>query len=174
MKKLLTIAIFCCLFSACHKGPASESDILPAQRAENVVMRETVSGTAAWQLKAKTADFYDNQDVSMEEPKIVFNQGQEGEASLTSKKGTFKNNIITFLGSVVVRSKEENLKLTTEKLFYNTATKVAWTDVPFVLKRSGVTIKGKALKADNGFSNIEIFKQVTDLPDNLEGLKALQ
>ena len=147
---------------------------MPSQRAEGVIMRETVSGITTWQLKAKSADFYDNQDVFMESPKIIFNQGQKEEASLSSKHGTFKGNIITFLGSVSVRSQEENLKLTTEKLFYNTSTKVAWTNVPFILKRGSVIIKGKALKADKGFSNIEIFKQVTDLPADLEGLKSLQ
>ncbi len=144
---------------------------MPAQRAEGFVLRETVGGQTSWQLKANAADFYDNQEVVMENPKIIFNQDAKKEATLTSKEGTYKENIITFLGSVIVKSQEENLKLTTEKLFYNTSTKVAWTDVPFVLKRNGITVRGKALKADQGFSNIEIYKQVTDLPSNLEELK---
>ena len=172
MKKLLILTSLI-LLSACQKNTSSDSTTIPAQRAEGVVMRETAAGESTWQLKATSADFYDNQDVLMENPKITFNQSK-GDAVLTSKKGTFKDGIITFIGSVVVTVQEEDLKLTTSKLYYNTSTKVAWTDVPFVLKRSGVTVKGKAFKTDKGFSNIEIFKQITDLPPNLKDLQPLK
>ena len=172
MKKLLILTALI-LLAACQKNTSSTGGTVPPQRAEGVIMRETADGASTWQLKATSADFYDNQDVFMDNPKITFNQ-EKGDAVLTAKKGTFKDGIITFLGSVVITVKEENLKLTTSKLYYNTSTKVAWTDVPFVLKRSGVTVKGKAMKADKGFSNIEIFKQVTDLPPDLKGLQALK
>ena len=109
----------------------------------------------------------------MDNPKITFNR-DKGKVVLTSKKGTFKAGIITFTGSVVVTSQDEDLKLTTYKLYYNTSTKTAWTDVPFILKRHGVTVKGEAFKADKGFSNIEIFNQVTDLPPDLKGLQPLK
>lgn len=165
---LIPILLLAC---ACGKEEASDGGNTPAQRAEGVVMRETSSGEAVWQLKATSADFYDNQEVIMENPVIIFNQGQKGEAVLKSRHGSFKEEIITFWGTVVVTVKEEKLKLITEKLFYNTSTKIAWTDVPFVLKRNGITVKGKALKTSNGFSDIEIFKQTTDLPKDLQGLK---
>ena len=174
MKKIFILLFLALLISACQKNKASEGADLPAQRAENVFMQETSSGIAAWQLKATSADFYDNRDIKMANPKIVFNSGQKDEATLIAKNGSFKENIITFTGKVTVTVKEENTKLNTEKLFYNTVTKVAWTNVPFILKRGGITVKGKALKADNGFSNIEIFNQVTDLPSNLESLKVLK
>ena len=167
MKKFLILALLPFLF-ACQKTAANTDETLPAQRAEGVIMRETSGGATSWQLKAKTADFYDNQDVAMENPQIFFDKDQKSEASLTAKKGNLKGDIITFIGSVTVRSKAENLRLSTEKLFYNTTTKIAWTDVPFVLKRNGITVKGKALKASDGFSNIEIFKQVTDLTSDLK------
>ena len=172
MKKLLILTSLI-LLSACQKNTSSNGGAVPPQRAEGVIMRETAAGESTWQLKAISADFYDNQDVLMNNPKITFNQSK-GDAVLTAKKGSFKDGIITFSGSVVVIVKEEDLKLTTSKLYYNTNTKIAWTDVPFVLKRSGVTVKGKALKADKGFSNIEIFKQVTDLPPDLKGLQPLK
>ena len=172
MKKLLILTSLI-LLGACQKNTSSTSGTVPHQRAEGVIMRETAAGESTWQLKATSADFYDNQDVLMDNPKITFNQSK-GDAVLTAKKGSFKDSIITFSGSVVVIVKEEDLKLTTSKLYYNTNTKIAWTDVPFVLKRSGVTVKGKALKADKGFSNIEIFKQVTDLPSDLKGLQPLK
>ncbi len=168
MKKFLPLIILLVLLSACKKNSANTEDVLPAQKAESVIMRETSGGVTTWQLKAKTADFYDNQDVSMENPQIFFDKDQKTEASLTAKKGTLKGDIITFTDSVTVRSKSENLKLTTQKLFYNTTTKIAWTSVPFVLKRNGITVKGKAMKASDNFSNIEIFKQVTDLPASLK------
>ena len=170
MRKLLFLISILLLTSACGSKESSEGGNTPAQRAEGVVMRETSGGNTSWQLKASSADFYDNQDVKMENPVITFNQDKQ-TAVLKSKRGTFKGEKITFLGSVVLRVKEEKLKLTTEKLFYNTATKVAWTDVPFTLKRNGITVKGKALKTNNGFSDIEIFKQTTDLPKDLQGLK---
>ncbi len=172
MKKLL-ILTFLILLSACQKSTSNGEAKVPAQRAEGVIMRETAGGESTWQLKATGADFYDNQDVMMDNPQITFKQSK-GDAVLTAKKGTFKEGIITFTGSVVVTVKVEDLKLTTSKLYYNTNTKVSWTDVPFVLKRSGVTVKGKALKADRGFSNIEIYKQVTDLPPDLKGLQPLK
>ena len=172
MKKLLILTSLI-LFGACQKNTSGSTTQIPAQRAEGVIMQETASGESTWQLRATSTDFYDNQDVLMNNPKITFNQGK-GDAVLTAQKGTFKEGIITFTGSVVVTSKEEDLKLTTSKLYYNTNTKVAWTDVPFVLKRGGVTVQGKALKADKGFSNIEIFQQVTDLPPDLKGLQALK
>ena len=172
MKKLLILTSLI-LLSACQKNTSGVETTVPAQRAEGVIMRETAAGESTWQLKATSADFYDNQDVLMDNPKITFNQ-DKGDAVLTAKKGSFKDGLITFTGSVVVIVKEEDLKLTTSKLYYNTNTKTAWTDVPFILKRSGVTVKGKALKADKGFSNIEIFKQVTDLPPDLKGLQPLK
>ncbi|MBO4707943.1 MAG: LPS export ABC transporter periplasmic protein LptC [Elusimicrobiaceae bacterium] len=172
MKKLLILTSLI-LLSACQKNTSGDGAVIPAQRAEGVIMRETAAGESTWQLKATAADFYDNQDVLMDNPKITFNQ-EKGDAVLTANKGSFKDGIITFIGSVMITSKEEDLKLTTSKLYYNTQTKVAWTDVSFVLKRSGITVKGKALKADKGFSNIEIFKQVTDLPTDLKGLQALK
>ena len=172
MKKLLILTSLI-LLGACQKNTSGVNAAIPAQRAEGVVMRETAAGESTWQLKATAADFYDNQDVLMDNPKITFNQSK-GDAVLTAKKGSFKDGIITFSGAVIVTVKEEDLKLTTSKLYYNTNTKIAWTDVPFVLKRSGVTVKGKALKADKGFSNIEIFKQVTDLPSDLKGLQPLK
>lgn len=172
MKKFL-ILTFLILLSACQKSTSSTGNDIPPQRAEGVIMRETADGESTWQLKAESADFYDNQDVLMDNPKITFNQ-EKGDAILTAKKGTFKDGIITFIGSVVVTVKEEDLKLTTSKLYYNTNTKISWTDVPFVLKRSGVTVKGQALKADRGFSNIEIFKQITDLPPDLKGMQPLK
>jgi len=172
MKKLLILTSLI-LLGACQKNTSGNDTSIPVQRAEGVIMRETAAGESTWQLKATSADFYDNQDVFMDNPKITFNQSK-GDALLTAKKGSFKDGIITFYDSVVVTVKEEDLKLTTSKLYYNTNTKVAWTDVPFILKRSGVTVKGKALKADKGFSNIEIFKQVTDLPSDLKGLQPLK
>ena len=168
MKTFLPFIILLVLLSACKKTAANTDDILPPQRAESVVMRESSGGITVWQLKAKTADFYDNKDVSMENPQITFDNDKKSEASLIAKKGTLKGDIITFTGSVVVRSKAEKLKLNTEKLFYNTKNKIAWTDVPFVLKRNGITVKGKAMKASDNFSNIEIFNQVTDLPASLK------
>ena len=172
MKKILILASLI-LFSACQKNTSGTDNAVPSQRAEGVIMRETASGESTWQLKATSADFYDNQDVLMDNPKITFNQ-TKGDAVLIAKKGAFKDGIITFMDNVVVTVKEEDLKLTTSKLYYNTNTKIAWTDVPFVLKRSGVTVKGKAFKTDKGFSNIEIFKQVTDLPPDLKGLQPLK
>ena len=171
MRKYLIILSLVLLVSACSKNDASTDGKTPAQHAEGVVMQETVSGAPSWKLKATSANFYDNKDVTMENPVITFNKDQKNEAILASKHGSFKGEIITFWGSVMLRVKDENLLLTTEKLFYNTETKIAWTNVPFTLKRNGITIKGKALKASDGFSNIEIFKQVTDLPADLQGLK---
>ena len=171
MRKLLFILPLLLLACACGQKESSEGGNTPAQRAEGVVMRETSSGESAWELKASSAEFYDNQDVNMENPVITFNQGKQGTAVLKSRYGSFKGEVITFWGLVVVTVKAEKLKLTTEKLFYNTATKIAWTDSPFTLKRNGITIKGKALKTSNGFSDIEIFKQTTDLPKDLQGLK---
>lgn len=171
MKKLLYLIPILLLTCACGNNEADDGVNMPAQRAEGVIMRETSLGITSWQLKASSADFYDNQDVTMENPVITFNQGQKGEAVLKSKHGTFKEGVITFWGSVNLIVKDEKLKLNTDKLFYNTSTKIAWTNVPFTLKRNGITVKGKALKASNGFSDIEIFQQTTDLPKDLQGLK---
>ena len=111
MKKLL-ILTFLILIGACQKHASSPGGAVPPQRAEGVIMRETADGESTWQLKATSADFYDNQDVLMDNPRITFNQ-EKGEAVLTANKGTFKEGIITFTGSVVVTVKEEDLKLTT-------------------------------------------------------------
>lgn len=171
MKKYLIILSLVLLISACGKNDANTGGETPAQHAEGVIMQETVSGTPSWKLKATSANFYENKDVTMENPVITFNKDQKNEAVLVSKHGSFKGAVITFWGSVMLRVKDEKLILTTEKLFYNTETKIAWTNLPFTLKRNGITVKGKALTASDGFSNIEIFKQVTDLPADLKGLQ---
>lgn len=174
MKSILTIFIFClsCLFCACAKESASIVQDMPAQRAEGIVITANEAGKSEWKLNATAANFYEDKRVFLENPILVLNRNaQETGSSIDAQEGAFsKNGVITLDGGVKVNAPKSGVKLSTKKLYYDTGSKIIWTDVPFTLVRNGVKIKGKALKADSDFSEIEIFKQVTELPKELRAL----
>ena len=52
-------------------------------------------------------------------------------------------------------------------MYYDTKTRKVWTDEPVTLKRGGVTVKGQALEANADFSEIQLYRQKTQLPKEL-------
>jgi LPS export ABC transporter protein LptC len=170
------ILIIAVLSSACARDNRSNENYETAQQASDVIISESESGSAQWVLYADKADFY--QDAPsysvMQNPHIIFNKNDKENSNIKSKTGRYDvdKRLISMSGNVVGISKTENVTIETEKIFYDMRTKKIWSDVNVRLTRRGVIVKGEGLKANSDFSEIEIFKQQTKLPKNIEDLKA--
>jgi LPS export ABC transporter protein LptC len=176
MRKAFIIFFIAALSYACARDNRSNENYETAQQASDVIISESESGRAQWVLYADKADFY--QDAPsysvMQNPHIIFNKNGKENSNIKSKIGRYDidKRLITMSGNVVGISKTENAKIETEKIFYDMRTKKIWSDADVLLTRGGVSVKGKGLKANSDFSEMEIFKQQTKLPKNIEDIKA--
>ncbi|MDR0645420.1 MAG: LPS export ABC transporter periplasmic protein LptC [Elusimicrobiota bacterium] len=161
---------------ACARDNRGNENYETAQQASDVIISQSESGHAQWVLYADKADFY--QDAPsysiMQNPHIIFKKNDKDDSDIKSETGRYDidRRLITMSGNVVGISKTENAKIETEKIFYDMRTKKIWSDANVLLTRGGLIVKGKGLKANSDFSEIEIFKQQTKLPKNIEDLKA--
>lgn len=158
------------LFCACSEKTVTESKSGPTQRGENVIISESEKGQSKWLLTTKTADYYDEeQKVVLASPKLINKNEGKDDSSIKSDEGIydFNNNIITMSGDVKGVSLSEGAIIKTEKIYYNSKTREVWTDQPVTLTRGGLTVKGAALQANGDFSEIQLYKQKTQLPKEL-------
>ncbi|MDR1124234.1 MAG: LPS export ABC transporter periplasmic protein LptC [Elusimicrobiota bacterium] len=176
MKLIFPFALLLCLAACGGAGPAAEG-APPAQHAQDVIISESQMGEGKWLLTATDADFYQADEgsyVAMRKPHIIFKTGGEAGSSITARKGRydFDKNLIMLNDAVHGANAREGAELDTEILFYDTQTRLIWTDAPVALKRGGVVVKGSGLKANQDLSEIEIFKQKTALPQNIKDFRA--
>jgi LPS export ABC transporter protein LptC len=178
MKLIFSLALLLYL-AACGGAGDGADGAPPAQHAEDVIISESQMGEGKWLLTAADADFYQAAEgsyVTMRGPHIVFNTGGEAGSSLTAREGRydFDKNLIALSGAVRGANAREGVELETETLFYDTQTRLIWTDAPVKVKRGGVVVKGGGLKTNQDLSEIEIFKQKTALPQNIKDFRAAQ
>lgn len=163
--------------AACSAGSdGSETKAVPAQHATGVILSESEMGLGNWLLQAREANFYSEPHsfITMVRPHLIFKIEGREESSIKSREGRYDidKNLITMTGRVVGVSLKENAKIETEKVFYDTQTKQIWVNAPVVITRAGVRVEGKGLRATPDLSEIEIFKQKTTLPQNIQDLEA--
>ena len=105
----------------------------------------------------------------MTDPKLINKTDGKEDSSIKADKGSyeFEKNLITLSGNVTGVSLSEGATIRTSKMYYDTKSRNVWTDKPVTLKRGGVTVKGQALQANADFSEIQLYKQVTQLPKEL-------
>jgi LPS export ABC transporter protein LptC len=110
----------------------------------------------------------------MQNPYLSLQKNGQEESNIKSREGRYdiKNHLIFMSGDVIGNSLKENARIETEKIFYDTETKKVWVNTDVTIVRAGVTVEGKGLKADSDFSEIEIFRQKTAVPRNIEDFEA--
>lgn len=173
MKKILPIVFLVLLMSGCGGGKDKNAvPDGPLQRAEDVIISESEMGTGNWLLTTKKADFYDDdQYVKLTDAKLIFKKDGQEDTVIRADEGRYdiSKHLIGLMGNVTGLSIKEGSKIKTEIIYYDTETKKIWTNVPVTVTRGGVTVKGEGVRANSDFSEIELFKQKTQLPKDLAG-----
>ena len=170
LKIIIISSLLAAGLAACGQKDKQTEGGGPSQRAEEVIISESEMGQSKWVLTTKSADYYDEeQKVVMTSPKLINKTDGKEESSIKADKGVyeFEKNLITMAGNVKGVSLSEGATIKTSKIFYNTKSRNVWTDEPVTLKRGGVTVKGEALQANADFSEIQLYKQATQLPKEL-------
>jgi LPS export ABC transporter protein LptC len=169
----LVISVF---ISACGRQSANNEKADSLQQAVKVIISRSENGLAQWTLYADEADFHQDAPsyAVLRNPRIIFKKDGKDDNNIKSERGRYDmdRQIVIMSGKVVGVSAAENAKIETEEIFYDMREKKIWSDRDVVLTRGGVIVKGKGLKASSDFSEIEIFKQQTKLPKNIEEFKA--
>jgi len=166
MKKIIfLLPVF--LF-ACGGASAPEGDEEPGvQTARDAVIYEAQGGRHTWILEVKTAKFYEDREIAyLTEPRLQFRNGEKTMSVISGDEGTadMKTSLIVLQGNVYGKSAAQNAELKTTVLNYDNKSKKIWTDESVLVKRGGVTVRAKGLRADGDLSEIEFKGQVTQLP----------
>lgn len=172
--KFLFILCFALCAGACSQKAPYEQKDAPAQRAYGIVLSESSAGQSLWQLKVKEADFFDNgQYLTLKSPVLILNEDSQNTSTVTSQQGRYdvEKHLITLSKKVVGTSGKENAKIETEEIFYDTQTKKIWSDSPVKLTRGKITVKGAGLRAQDDLSQVEILRQKTSLPADIQDIK---
>ncbi len=170
LKLFFTISLAAACLAACGEKNSAQPPSGPLQRGEDVIISESEMGESKWLLTTKSADYYDEeQKVVLTAPKLVNKTGGKEDSSIKADKGSYEFNkgLITLSGGVTGVSLSEGATIKTSKMYYDTKTRKVWTDEPVTLKRGGVTVKGQALEANADFSEIQLYRQKTQLPKEL-------
>ncbi|MCL2888073.1 MAG: LPS export ABC transporter periplasmic protein LptC [Elusimicrobia bacterium] len=168
MRKLIFLLPFFLL--ACGGPSAPEGDEEPGvQTAESAVIYEAQSGQHTWILNVKTAKFYEDKDTAfLTEPQLQFRDGDKNMSSISGDTGTasLKDGTIVLEGNVYGKSVTQNAELKTTILNYDIKNKKIWTDETVYVKRGGVVVRAKGLRANGDLSEVEFKGQTTTIPQN--------
>jgi Uncharacterized protein conserved in bacteria len=169
---LLPLTVFLCACGGSKDSQTAHSG--PSQQAYGVMISQVQSGQNQWILSTKKASFYDDSKTAdLLKPYLTFNTKGQENSSVKADEGTYdmEGNLITMKGNVIGASDKEDATIKTQKAYYDIVRKVIWTDSDVTVKRGGITVKGKGIKANSDLSEIEIIKQKTQLPKELKELR---
>lgn len=163
-------------FVACTNTDKTQNtqDNQPRQLATKVIISQAQNALNDWRLTADKAEFYDGQNqVRLYNPILIESQEGKQNNTLKAKEGLFdiNKNLILLQDKVQITSLSQGIKINTSKVYYDTATKEAWSNVPVKIQRGKTTLEAQGFKAEQNFSQIEFFKQKTNLPQNMQDLK---
>ena len=116
---VLSVLVF---LSACGKKESfSPDDNDGVQIANRVSIFESKDNQKQWLLTAEAVDFADLTRATLKNPKLQLKQNGADSAVVTADTGTFDypNKIITVEGNAQINSLTEQLKITTERFFYD-------------------------------------------------------
>lgn len=140
------------------------------QEIKGLKMYEFRSGKTEWQVTAKKAKLSDRTEMAeLISPAVEIRKDDKLAAHIKADNGTvdMTGRIVTLTNNVSGMSEEEKVAIATEKLMYDIPGDRIWTDAPIKLTRNGVTVRGRGFTAKPDLSEIEIRKQETSLPKNV-------
>lgn len=173
--RIKTLALFFCAacIAGCSSSESSSSEEEMSQVAHNIIVYEAKHGKHAWVLDAEKAVFNEDKGlVILTKPNVLFKEEDKTSSKIHGDKGTMlmDKKIILLEGSVHGENMTEKTTIKTEALVYDLGQKEIWTDKRVTLNRAGSVVTGAAFKAKADLSEIEIFKQKTQLPHDLKDL----
>lgn len=172
--KIFIILLFA-FFAACNSEKAqTPQETGPQQEATKVIITQAQSAQNDWSLSAEKAQFYDRQNqVRLYNPVLIYSKDGAQDSILKAKEGWYDipKNLIVMNGNVQISSLSEATKINTEELYYDTNKKESWSITPIKMKRGKTTLNAQGFKANQDFSQIELFKQKTTLPKEMQDFK---
>lgn len=172
--KILITFLFAFLVACNSSKVQTPQETGPQQEATKVIISQAQSAQNDWSLSADKAQFYDAQNqVRLYNPVLVYSKESVQDSILKAKEGWYdiSKNLIVMNGNVHISSLSEAIKINTEELYYDTNKKESWSVTPIKMKRGKTTLNAKGFKANQDFSQIELFKQKTTLPKKMQDFK---
>lgn len=161
--------------SACGKKEAfSPDDNDGVQIANRVSIFESKDNQKQWLLTAEAVDFADLTRATLKNPKLQLKQNGADSAVVTADTGTFDypNKIITVEGNAQINSLTEQLKITTERFFYDVNQDKVWSDQKTIITRgSGKAVARGGIETDSKLKKIVLKQHATRVPQNASELK---
>lgn len=162
-------------FVACNSDKAqTPSEIGPQQQATKVIISQNQSAQNDWTLSADKAEFYDAQNqVRLYNPVLVYSKEGSQDSTIKAKEGWYdiSKNLIIMSENVQISSLAQAIKINTKEIFYDTDKKESWSITPIKMKRGKTSLTAQGFRANQDFSQIELFKQKTTLPQNMQDFK---
>lgn len=169
------LIILLALFVACDNAKTQENrESGPQQEATKVIISQAQNAQNDWRLTADKAEFFDTQNqVRLYSPVLIASKNGVQDSTLKAKEGWFdiNKNLIVLQGNVQISSLSEGLKIKTSEVYYDTEKKEAHSVKPIKMTRGKTRLDAKGFKANQDFSEIEIFNQTTTLPKNMQDFK---
>lgn len=172
------ILLICFLIVICLANCKEEDngerlgDEIPKIILEKFSLIETKKGRKLWKLEAEMARVYDEL-IKVDSVKMRFYNKEQVEFSVLYAPGGILNtktyNVL--VGDSVVVLTNDSTKLFTDSLFWQNDSEKILTDCPVkIIKKDGVVIEGKGLRADPYLEKIEIISETKgvspiELPD---------
>lgn len=170
MKIVLFLLLAC--FVACNSNKAQTPlETGPQQQATKVIISQNQSAQNDWSLSADKAEFFDVQNqVRLYDPVLIYSKEGTQDSTLKAKEGWYdiSKNLIVLTGDVQISSLPQSIKINTKEVYYDTNKKESWSVTPIKMKRGKTTLNAKGFKANQDFSQIELFKQKTNLPKEMQ------
>lgn len=133
---------------------------------EGFSLRQSKQGSLSWSLSARIALLHENsRQVSITEPRLEFYNDSKLAARGESLRGLtdLGTSDVVLSSAVKVSSLRDGAVLTTDSLTYLSKNKQFTTESPVVLRRPGVILRGRGLRANHDLSEVRIRNQTTEV-----------
>ena len=146
----ITVAGFLYLWMGRKGASYNLPRIIPDLKIEGVHLTRALAGKMEWELKARSADFFQGRGVTrLDAPKVVFFGNGDKRIELTGSKGEVFNNTndLAVSGDVSIVS-SDGYTLRSDLLRYYSEKKIIVTESKVFLKGRGIDMEGVGMVAD--------------------------
>ncbi len=174
MKKISVLVGLCMILAACSADKSFSPDEEELQQAKHVTLFESKDSHHKWILNADEVDFEDMANAVLTNPHLMLYENNQPSAEISGKRGTlnYAQKLVSIEGDAVVHSLAEQVRLTTDRFFYDIDKDRVWSDKKTLVTRNNAKITAKAgIETDSKLRKIEFKKQTTQLPTDLAEIK---
>lgn len=155
---LLALAL---LTGACARSPAPPQEAR-SQTMDDLVLRQSHSGRAAWTLHSKLAILReDDKKVSLAAPTMEFSNKGTASSRVTAFEGEIEveTHDVRLSSAVVLESYDDHSRLETSEMVYSSKLGRFRTDKEVRIRRPEGVLLGKGLDASPDLTEIRIYDQ---------------